>query len=99
MSAPSLAPERTADRYRGADPARAGRPRPVAALRALVRLYQLLRQGRPSPCRFVPSCSTYAVEALEAHGALRGVWLTARRLGRCHPWGGHGYDPVPPPER
>lgn len=74
---------------------------PVArVLRAAVRLYQRLRAGRPSPCRFVPSCSVYAVEALERHGAVRGSWLTARRLARCHPWGGHGFDPVPErPER
>jgi putative membrane protein insertion efficiency factor len=65
------------------------------ALRGLVRLYQALRAGRPSPCRYVPSCSTYAVEALEAHGAVRGSWLATRRLCRCHPWGGSGYDPVP----
>jgi putative membrane protein insertion efficiency factor len=48
-----------------------------------------------SPCRFDPSCSTYALAALERHGAARGSWLTIRRLGRCHPWGGMGYDPVP----
>ena len=63
---------------------------------AIVRAYQRLRGGRPSPCRFVPSCSTYATEALEAHGAVRGTWLTTRRLCRCHPWGGQGWDPVPP---
>jgi putative membrane protein insertion efficiency factor len=61
----------------------------------VVRLYQAARSGRPSPCRYVPSCSTYAVEAVERHGALRGGWLAARRIGRCHPWGGHGVDPVP----
>jgi putative membrane protein insertion efficiency factor len=64
-------------------------------LRSMVRGYQHLREGRPSPCRYVPSCSTYAVESLEAHGALKGSWLATRRLLRCHPWGGHGYDPVP----
>lgn len=70
---------------------------PVArVLRSAVRLYQQLRFGRLSPCRFHPSCSAYAVEALEVHGAVRGSWLTARRLGRCHPWGGHGIDLVPP---
>lgn len=70
------------------------------ALRSAVRLYQRARFGRPSPCRFVPSCSVYAVEALERHGAARGSWLTVRRLARCHPWGGHGFDPVPErPER
>jgi putative membrane protein insertion efficiency factor len=66
------------------------------ALDALVRLYQALAAGRPSPCRYVPSCSTYAREALAAHGAARGSWLALRRLVRCAPWGGHGYDPVPP---
>jgi putative membrane protein insertion efficiency factor len=70
-------------------------PRRARLLVALVRGYQHARSGRPSPCRFVPSCSTYAVEALEHHGALRGGWLSARRLCRCHPWGGQGYDPVP----
>jgi putative membrane protein insertion efficiency factor len=64
-------------------------------LRACVRGYQLARAGRPSPCRFDPSCSAYAIQALEAHGALRGTALAVRRLSRCHPWGGHGYDPVP----
>lgn len=65
-----------------------------------VKLYQMAAAGRPSPCRHVPSCSTYAVEALETHGAARGSWLAARRLLRCNPWGTEGYDPVPErPER
>lgn len=46
-------------------------------------------------CRFEPTCSDYAREALTRHGAFRGGWLTLRRIGRCHPWGGSGYDPVP----
>ena len=65
------------------------------SLDGLIRLYQQLSAGRPSPCRYVPSCSTYAREAIDHHGAGRGSWLTIRRLVRCAPWGGHGYDPVP----
>jgi len=77
----------------------ARRHSPLArVLIALVRFYQLAREGRPSPCRYVPSCSTYALEAVELHGALRGSWLALRRLLRCHPWGGHGFDPVPTPK-
>ena len=68
---------------------------PARALHALVRGYQRLRAGRPTPCRFVPTCSNYALDALEEHGATRGAWLSLRRLTRCHPWGGHGWDPVP----
>ena len=69
---------------------------PVARVERLaVRGYQRVTAGRPSPCRFDPSCSTYALDALEHHGAARGSWLTLRRLVRCHPWGGSGWDPVP----
>ncbi|MGE0012528.1 membrane protein insertion efficiency factor YidD [Parapusillimonas granuli] len=63
----------------------------------LVRGYQLCISpflGRN--CRFYPSCSQYAIEALRSHGAVRGIWLAIRRLGRCHPWHPGGYDPVPP---
>ncbi len=49
----------------------------------------------PPSCRFTPSCSHYAVEALAKHGAVKGGWLAARRIARCHPWGPTGYDPVP----
>jgi putative membrane protein insertion efficiency factor len=61
----------------------------------LIGLYQSARAGRPSPCRYWPTCSNYAREAIERHGAARGSWLTLRRLSRCQPWGGHGVDPVP----
>ena len=46
-------------------------------------------------CRFQPTCSEYAIQALQTHGVLRGGWLAAKRIGRCNPWGGSGYDPVP----
>jgi hypothetical protein len=61
----------------------------------LVRLYQTAFAGRPSPCRYSPSCSQYALDALRRYGLVRGLWLAARRLARCHPWGDHGHDPVP----
>ena len=70
----------------------------VRALSVPIRLYQAVGAGRPSPCRYWPTCSTYALEALEAHGATRGSWLTARRLLRCHPWARRsGVDLVPGP--
>ena len=65
-------------------------------LRVLIRGYQIFVSPLLGPrCRFYPSCSSYALEALAAHGAARGIWLTLRRLGRCHPWHPGGYDPVP----
>lgn len=67
----------------------------VRVLSGLVSVYQNLTAWKPSPCRFVPSCSNYAQEALVVHGALRGTGLTIRRLARCHPWGPSGPDPVP----
>jgi uncharacterized protein len=67
-----------------------------AGLRGLIRAYQLLVSPLlPPSCRYLPSCSDYAVEAIASHGALYGAWLALRRLTRCHPWGGSGYDPVP----
>lgn len=61
-----------------------------------IRFYQLcISPMFPSACRFTPTCSQYAIEALRKHGAVRGLWLALRRLSRCHPWGGSGYDPVP----
>lgn len=62
---------------------------------AAIEWYQRQRAGMLSPCRFFPSCSEYAHEAIERHGAWRGGWLAARRLGRCRPFGAFGYDPVP----
>lgn len=65
-------------------------------LSAAVRSYQLLVSPLlPPACRFLPTCSEYAAEAIERHGAWRGIILASLRLARCHPWGGSGYDPVP----
>jgi putative membrane protein insertion efficiency factor len=62
-----------------------------------IRLYQILLSPLlGASCRFVPTCSAYGIEAIRLHGAWRGGLLTARRISRCHPWGGHGHDPVPP---
>ncbi len=62
-----------------------------------IRFYQVaISPLLPAACRFTPTCSQYAVEAIRIHGPLRGLWLALRRILRCHPWGGSGYDPVPP---
>jgi uncharacterized protein len=76
----------------------------TAIIRFLIRGYQLLLSpiltllvGQPNAgCRYDPSCSRYFLAAVETHGILRGTWLGVKRIGRCHPWGGKGYDPVPP---
>jgi uncharacterized protein len=68
-----------------------------ALLRGVIRAYQLGISPLLLPsCRYLPSCSDYAAEAIASHGAARGLWLALKRLSRCHPWGGSGYDPVPP---
>jgi uncharacterized protein len=72
--------------------------RPTAPARVLllfIRAYQVARMGRVSPCRFTPTCSHYALESVNRHGAWRGLILTLRRLGRCRPGGPFGFDPVP----
>jgi len=62
----------------------------------LVKLYRLaISPWLGMNCRFQPTCSEYAIEALQKHGVFKGSWLAAKRIGRCHPWGGSGYDPVP----
>lgn len=70
---------------------------------SLVRLYQWILSplknvlfGPLGRCRYEPSCSAYALEALQTHGPFRGGWLALKRIGRCNPWGGCGHDPVPP---
>jgi len=68
----------------------------ASPLVALVKIYQYaISPMLGSRCRFDPSCSQYAVEALQRHGAFKGTWLAVRRVGRCHPWHPGGYDPVP----
>jgi putative membrane protein insertion efficiency factor len=67
-----------------------------AVLVGIVRLYQwTLSPWLGRDCRFDPTCSNYAITAIRRHGPVRGAWLAARRIGRCHPWGASGYDPVP----
>jgi putative membrane protein insertion efficiency factor len=73
---------------------------PRALLIVPIRVYQwCVSPFIPAACRYAPSCSAYAAEAIATHGPVRGLWLAARRLARCHPWGGSGYDPVPQPHR
>jgi uncharacterized protein len=67
-----------------------------AALSGLIRAYQLgISPYLPQSCRYTPTCSAYAQEAISKHGPWKGSWLALRRIGRCHPLGGSGYDPVP----
>jgi putative membrane protein insertion efficiency factor len=69
---------------------------PRRTLLGLIWVYQsTVGPALPRACRFEPSCSHYAQQAIARYGALKGSWLAVRRLARCQPWGGHGYDPVP----
>ena len=71
----------------------------AAALIAAIKAYRLtLSPWLGRQCRYLPTCSVYAEEAVQRSGAARGAWLAAKRLGRCHPWGSSGYDPVPEPD-
>jgi hypothetical protein len=66
----------------------------------LIRFYQVaISPYTPATCRFYPTCSSYSLEALKVHGLLKGGWLSIKRIGKCHPWGGSGYDPVPKKEK
>ena len=97
MSAPELHERANAqvdDHVCAPDPGSGG-PRSAKIVTTLVRGYQTARSGRPTGCRYLPSCSEYAIEAVEVHGAARGSALAVRRIARCGPWGGHGIDPVP----
>ena len=61
-----------------------------------IKAYQLIISPMlGSNCRFAPTCSEYAMESLKSHGFIKGLFLTIKRIGKCHPWGGHGYDPIP----
>ncbi len=72
---------------------------PARMMIVLIRGYQLtLSAFLGRQCRYLPTCSEYAREAVQRYGALSGAWLAVRRIGRCHPWGGSGYDPVPNPK-
>ncbi|MDE6638464.1 MAG: membrane protein insertion efficiency factor YidD [Muribaculaceae bacterium] len=65
-------------------------------LTGTIRFYQYaISPHTPPSCRFVPTCSQYGIEAIKKHGAMKGSWLTIKRICRCHPWGGSGFDPVP----
>ena len=62
----------------------------------IIKLYQVVISPWLGPsCRYIPTCSQYAVEALKKHGPFKGLWLTMKRIAKCNPWGGHGHDPVP----
>lgn len=63
---------------------------------ALIKIYQHVISPWMGPsCRYTPTCSQYGIDAIKKYGPIKGGWLTLKRIGRCHPWGGHGHDPVP----
>ena len=73
---------------------------PGSLLICVARGYQLFVSPiLPQTCRFQPTCSVYAIEAIRHHGAARGGWLALKRIGKCHPWGSGGYDPIPERDR
>ena len=74
-------------------------PGPGALVLGAIRLYRRLSAGWPRRCRFEPTCSAYAIQAIETHGLVRGGMLALRRIGRCHPWSAGGVDRVPSPAR
>jgi putative membrane protein insertion efficiency factor len=68
----------------------------VSALKKIIKVYYwAVSPWLGNRCRYVPSCSEYAMQALDQHGAINGLWLSIKRISRCHPWGGEGHDPVP----
>jgi len=72
----------------------------IYPLLLLIKVYQkIISPIFPSTCRYTPTCSHYAKEALEIHGLFKGSWLAIKRISSCHPWGGNGYDPVPKKEQ
>ena len=72
----------------------------IRLLHWLIRFYQIAISPLIGPrCRYIPTCSQYSLEAIHVHGALKGSWLATKRVCRCHPWGGFGYDPVPVPKK
>ncbi|MEJ7692585.1 membrane protein insertion efficiency factor YidD [Daejeonella sp.] len=72
------------------------KPAFAAVFLLIIKIYQtLISPILGKSCRFTPTCSHYGVEAIKKHGPFKGGWLTLKRIGRCNPWGGHGFDPVP----
>jgi len=68
----------------------------IFPFKLVIRFYQIaISPYTPASCRFSPTCSQYSIEALETHGLFQGGWLAIKRISKCHPWGGSGYDPVP----